>query len=75
MVRKKSQGYAIAEFLNENEIPIISSETLLINQSKEVQFINHLLQLSVYPQDDQAKFGILYYLWEQQDDKTNIFEF
>jgi len=75
LVRKKSQGYAIAEFLNENEIPIISSETLLINQSKEVQFINHILQLSVYPQDDQAKFGILYYLWEQQGDKTDIFEF
>jgi len=75
LVRKKSHGYAIAEYLSEQGIPIISSETLLINQSKEVQFLNHLLQLSVYPLDDQAKFGILYYLWENQFEQLDFFKF
>lgn len=75
LVRRKKEGYAIAEYLNEHGIPIISSETLLVNQSKEVQFINHLLQLSVYPLDQQAKFGVLHYLWEHQLSELDFFTF
>lgn len=43
LVRKKSQGVAIANHLSENGIPLISSETLLIANSPKVRWLVHLL--------------------------------
>ncbi|MEM6514597.1 MAG: UvrD-helicase domain-containing protein [Bacteroidota bacterium] len=64
IVRKKKEGVAIAQFLNEKEIPIISSETLLINNSQEVQFLNNLLSLSINFDDELSKVELLTYLAE-----------
>ncbi len=62
LVRKKSEGIAIANYLQENEIPIISSETLLLKTNKKVAFIIHFLQLMQHPEDEETRFEILYFL-------------
>ncbi len=65
LTRKRSEGIAIAEFLSEHSIPVISSETLLLAQSPEVLFIVDLLEFSMNPNDDQAKLRIFDYLSER----------
>ncbi len=62
LVRKKKEGVAIANFLSEHNIPIISSETLLINNSLEVNFIIDVLSLLVQPKNNEIKISVLNYL-------------
>lgn len=62
LVRKKKEGVAIADYLSQHKIPIISSETLLINNSPDVVFINDLLGLLIQPKNDEIKIKVLNYL-------------
>lgn len=59
LVRKKDEGIAIAEFLNQHQIPIISSETLLINSDKQVQFLLSFLNVLNDDLDEISKAKIL----------------
>jgi ATP-dependent exoDNAse (exonuclease V) beta subunit len=43
LTRKRSQGIAIANYLTEQNIPLLSSETLMIQNATEVRLIIHLL--------------------------------
>jgi ATP-dependent exoDNAse (exonuclease V) beta subunit len=45
LVRKKREGVAIAEYLNAHQVPIISSETLLIKSDEQVQFLLSLFKV------------------------------
>ena len=74
--RKKKEGIAIANYLNEKEIPIISSETLLINNSPEVVFTNNILSLILQPNNLQLKVDVLNYIAEAHNinDKHSFFE-
>ena len=65
LVRKKKEGIAIAEFLNTENIPIMSSETMLIFNSPEVQFIHHILSLLVQSDNDEIKVKALNYLTQK----------
>ena len=62
LVRKKKEGVAVANYLSANKIPIVSSETLLINNSPEVNFINNVLALLIQPKNNEIKISILNYL-------------
>ncbi|KAA5827530.1 AAA family ATPase [Algibacter amylolyticus] len=62
LVRKKKEGVAIADYLSQHKVPIISSETLLINNSPEVVFINNVLALLVQPENNDIKIQVLNYL-------------
>lgn len=62
LTRRRKEGVAIANFLSMNGIPIISSETLLVSQSPEVNFIVSLLQLSIFPNDLKQKYEILNFI-------------
>jgi len=62
LTRKRKEGVAIANFLTENGIAIISSETLLIQNSEKVQFIIHLLYYLQHHEDQDAKLEVLYFL-------------
>lgn len=63
LVRKKKEGVAIANYLSENGIAIISSETLLLKNSYKVTFIIDVLKLLQNPDDDETRFEILYFLY------------
>lgn len=65
LTRKRSEGVAIAEFLNEHSVSVISSETLLLAQSSRVQFIVDLLAFSMNAEDDKLKLQIFDFLAEK----------
>lgn len=75
LTRKKTQGTAIANYLTEQGIPILSSESLLINSSTEVQFIIHFLYYLKNNNDLQSKANFLYYLAKKQEGKIAIHDF
>ncbi|TNJ47175.1 UvrD-helicase domain-containing protein [Tamlana fucoidanivorans] len=62
LVRKRKEGVAVANYLSQNNIPIISSETLLISSAPEVAFINHVLELLIQPKNNQIKIEVLDFL-------------
>lgn len=62
LVRKRSDGIAVANHLSENDIPIISSETLLLKNDNKVLCIVHLFHLIVNPTDKETLFAFLYFL-------------
>ncbi|NNC49179.1 MAG: UvrD-helicase domain-containing protein [Flaviramulus sp.] len=62
LVRKNKEGVAIADLLSQNQIPIVSSETLLIANSPEVCFINDFLTLLIQPKNNEIKISVLNYL-------------
>ncbi|MFI2741556.1 UvrD-helicase domain-containing protein [Zhouia sp. PK063] len=49
LTQKKKQGFAIANFLLEQDIPIISSESLLLKNNEKIQFLIALITLAVQP--------------------------
>ncbi len=75
LVRKRKDGVAIANFLNDHGIKITSSETLLLKNSDKVRFINSVLKVLTQPDNDRLKVDILNYLAKQQqaEDKHLFF--
>ncbi|GGK14435.1 ATP-dependent helicase [Yeosuana aromativorans] len=75
LVRKKKEGVAIANYLSQEGIPIISSETLLIYNAPEVAFINDMLTLLIQPKNNDVKIRVLDYLAHKfgVDDKHAFF--
>lgn len=64
LVRKNDDGSTIANFLGKNNIPVISSESLLLNNSKEIKFILSLLQYFSKPNQPIIQAEIIEYLIE-----------
>ncbi len=62
LVRKKKEGVAIAKYLTEKEMPIVSSETLLIMNNQKVNFVINLLKLITENKNEDAKFEIIDFL-------------
>lgn len=75
LVRIKDYGVIIADYLNQHEIPIISSETLLLNKSKEINFLIALLEFSLNPREKSWKFEILNFLYDHIQPEESLFEF
>jgi ATP-dependent exoDNAse (exonuclease V) beta subunit len=69
LTRTKSNGVLLANYLTENEIPILSSETLLIQNATEVKLIINVLKYINNKFDADAKFNMLYYVVNQDDKK------
>ena len=73
--RKRSQGIAIANYLTEQNIPLLSSETLMIANATEVRLIIHLLKYLKNSSDLEAKAHFLEYLAQNSQDKMPIHDF
>jgi ATP-dependent exoDNAse (exonuclease V) beta subunit len=67
LTRKKTHGTEVANYLTENGIPILSSESLLLGTSSEVQSIVNVLRYLKNNNDLQSKANFLYYLASQQN--------
>ncbi|MFD1062695.1 UvrD-helicase domain-containing protein [Winogradskyella litorisediminis] len=59
LVRKKKEGIAVSDVLSNHGISIISSETLLLNNSPKVQLLNFVLALLTQPNDQKLKLNVL----------------
>ncbi len=75
LTRKRSQGIAIANYLTEQSIPILSSETLMIANATEVRFIIHLLKYLKNKNDKEAKAHFLEYLAQNTQEKLAVHDF
>jgi ATP-dependent exoDNAse (exonuclease V) beta subunit len=62
LTRTKKDGVAVANYLSENGVDIISSETLLIQNSPKVSFVIDLLKVLQNPNDEETRFDMLYFL-------------
>src|SRR5690606_23844927 len=63
--RKSKEGTALAEYLSVKGIPIISSESLLLKNSPEVQFLTNTIALASQPYNEMLKIEVLSYLADQ----------
>lgn len=59
LTRKKADGIALGSFLMEQGVPVISSETLLLQSSPLVQMLIFALQCCIQPTNEQAKIQLL----------------
>jgi ATP-dependent exoDNAse (exonuclease V) beta subunit len=62
LCRKNIEGQEVADFLIENNLNVISPDSLLLAHNSNVQFIIHLLQYSSVPDNKVAQVKILEYL-------------
>lgn len=62
LTRTKKDGVAVANYLSENGVAIISSETLLLQNSDKVTFIIDVLKVLQNPNDEETRFEMLYFL-------------
>ncbi len=62
LTRTKKDGVAVANYLSENGVDIISSETLLIQNSLKVSFIIDVLKVLQNANDEETRFEMLYFL-------------
>lgn len=75
LTRKRSQGIAIANYLTEQGVPLLSSETLMIQNATEVRLIIHLLKYLKNNSDLESKANFLQYLAQHSQDKLPIHDF
>ena len=75
LTRKKASGITIAEYLTGQGIPILSSESLLIGSSSEVQCIVAVLYYLKNNNDRESKANLLYYIASNLSQKVAIHDF
>ena len=67
LVRGNKEGVLLANFLTQEKIPIISSESLLLKSSPKVRFLINLLRYQNQPQDLEIAYELLLFLSANND--------
>jgi len=75
LTRKRSQGIAVANYLTEQKIPLLSSETLMIKNATEVQLIIHILKYLKNSSDLESKANFLQYLAQNKQNQLPVHDF
>ncbi|PXY40256.1 ATP-dependent helicase [Flavobacterium cheongpyeongense] len=75
LTRKRGQGITIANYLTEQNIPLLSSETLMIQNATEVRLIVHLLKYLNNSVDLEAKANFLHFLANTKEIEMPIHDF
>jgi ATP-dependent exoDNAse (exonuclease V) beta subunit len=75
LTRKRGQGIAVANFLTEQGVPLLSSETLMIQNATEVRFIIQVLKYLINSSDIDAKAHFLHYLALHAQDNLPVHDF
>ena len=75
LTRKRSQGIAIANYLTEQSIPLLSSETLMIKNASEVRLIIHILKYLKNSSDLESKANFLQYLAQNKQNALPVHDF
>ncbi|MCW5514830.1 UvrD-helicase domain-containing protein [Muriicola sp. Z0-33] len=72
LTRKRKHGILISDFLMQKNIPLVSSETLLLKRNNKVSFLLALLQHCVHPLDLENNYNILYFLSQDRENTHNF---
>ncbi len=75
LTRRKSEGILLANYLTENGIPILSSETLLIQNATEVKLLIALLRYLNNSKDEEAKVFLFYYIAKYKQTELPVHDF
>ncbi|WP_294821875.1 exodeoxyribonuclease V subunit beta [uncultured Flavobacterium sp.] len=75
LTRKRQPGILLANYLTENSIPILSSETLLIENATEVKLIISLLRYLKSNANIEAKAQFLYFAATTQGHGMGVHDF
>lgn len=75
LVRKNKQGVEVANYLLENGIQVVSSESLLLCNNEKVDFLVNLLKLVNQPLDNQVKFKVGYFLFHHLEIVGTVHDF
>jgi ATP-dependent exoDNAse (exonuclease V) beta subunit len=75
LTRNNKAGVLLANYLTQNNIPVISSESLLINTSSEVKFLLNLLNYLNDKNDTESLASALYYLAVNNQKSWKIHDF
>lgn len=75
LTRKRGQGIAIANYLTEQGIPLLSSETLMIQNATEVRLIVHLLKYLNNSADLESKANFLHFLANSKEIEMPVHDF
>ena len=72
LVRKKEQAVLVAEALQTEDIPLISSESLSLGSSLKVNFLIALIRLAVDPEDEEQRKNIIEFLYQYRGTKMDL---
>lgn len=75
LTRRKQDGVYLANYLTESNIPILSSETLLIQNATEVKLIIDVLRFLKNSKDQEAKVKMLYFIGKYNQSTVEIHDF
>jgi len=75
LTRKRDQGIAVANYLTEQNIPLLSSETLMIQNATEVRLIIHLLKYLNNSADLESKANFLHFLATTLETDMEVHDF
>lgn len=75
LTRKRSQGIAVANYLTEQGIPLLSSETLMIQNATEVRLIIYILKYLKNTSDLESKANFLHYLAKNKQNEFPVHDF
>lgn len=71
LYRSNRDGSVLAQYLSENGIPVVSSESLLVASSQAVRFVAALLRFVSYPDDLEVRATILDFLEKEKETGQN----
>ncbi|WP_405384677.1 UvrD-helicase domain-containing protein [Maribacter sp. LLG6340-A2] len=69
IIRKKKHGFILANYLMEHDIPVISSDSLLLGGNPKVMFLVQLVRYMVQPLEQDIQYSLLHFLAENKPDK------
>lgn len=75
LTRNNKDGIAVAEYLSNAGIKIISTESLVLEASPEVRFIVDALRYALNPNDAPAKARTLYYIGSRLQQAAQLSDF
>ncbi|TVZ15962.1 UvrD-helicase domain-containing protein [Maribacter sp. MAR_2009_72] len=75
IIRKKKHGLILANYLMEHNIPVVSSDSLLLSGSPKTIFLVQLVRYMVQPAELDIQYGLLDFLSQGKQDKhTYIYQ-
>ncbi len=72
LVRNKKDGVKLADYLIQEQIAVVSSDSLLLKNSTKVNFLINLLNYLIQPHDLEFSYNLLFYL-SQDDENRHAF--
>ena len=72
LTRRRKESIAVANYLNEHAIPVISAESLLLSRSPEVCVVNAVLHFCLDGKSKNLKFEILDFLLNRNESEKGF---